>query len=242
MLESILALPPDRPPRVLCLGAHSDDIEIGAAATLARLLAARPDAEMRWTVFTASPERAAETRAAALALGEGRIRVECERFRDGSLPADLGPLKARFEALKAFEPDLVVTHHGRDAHQDHRAIAGLTASTWRSHSILEYEIPKYDGDLGNPAVFVPLSPEEAGAKPTLLLEHFASQRRRPWFDESTFMALMRLRGVQCAAPGGYAEAFHAPKQRLGFAPPGARAQTISSSGIGNTSRPPQPRT
>ena len=237
MLLSALELPGDRAPRVLCLGAHCDDIEIGCAALLRRLLDARPDARVAWTVLASTPAREAETRAAARALGGDRIEVTCEGFDDGLFPARLESIKARFEALKAFEPDLILTHHGVDAHQDHRTVSELTTNTWRSHSILEYEIPKYDGDIANPSLFVALSEDEARAKARLIVEHFASQRPRHWFDESTFMALMRLRGVQCAAPGGHAEAYHAPKQLLGLG-----RQTTSSAGIGNTSRPPHART
>ena len=216
MLVSTLELPTGRAPRVLCLGAHSDDVEIGCAALLRRLLDERPDSDVRWVVFAANGTREAETRAAARALGGERIDVTCERFADGLFPSQVPAIKARFEALKAFEPDLVLTHHGADAHQDHRTVSGLTGNTWRAHSVLEYEIPKYDGDLGNPSLFVPLTEAEARAKADLLVDCFASQRGRHWFDESTFLALMRLRGMQCAAPGGYAEAFHCPKQLLGF--------------------------
>lgn len=211
------AAPAGRPLSILCLGAHSDDIEIGCAATVRRLLARHPGSSVRWIVFSADAVRAEEARAAArLVLAEaGEARVEVLDRPDGLFPADQHAIKAVFERLKREgDPDLILTHRLADAHQDHRTLAEMTRNTFRDHAILEYEIPKYDGDTGNSSVFVPLTRAEAEAKAALLLDAFASQRGRRWFTPDTFLGLMRLRGVQCAAPEGFAEAFEAPKLRL----------------------------
>lgn len=217
----MIALTPDGPPgralTLLCLGAHADDIEIGCAATVRRLLARRPGSSVRWVVFSADAVRAEEARAAAAAVlaDAGSARVDVLDRPDGLFPADLPALKAVFETLKReVRPDLILTHRRDDAHQDHRTLADMAANTFRDHLVLAYEIPKYDGDLGNPALFVPLTAEEAHAKARLLLDAFPSQRSRRWFTADTFLGLMRLRGVQCAAPEGFAEAFDAAKIHL----------------------------
>jgi LmbE family N-acetylglucosaminyl deacetylase len=214
----VIALTPDGPPgrplTLLCLGAHADDSEIGSAATVRRLLAGRPGSSVRWVVFSADAVRAEEARAAAAAVlaDAGSARVDVLDRPDGLFPADLPAIKAVFETLKReVRPDLILTHRRDDAHQDHRTLAEMTANTFRDHLVLAYEIPKYDGDLGNPALFVPLTAEEAHAKASLLLDAFPSQRARRWFNADTFLGLMRLRGVQCAAPDGFAEAFDGPK-------------------------------
>lgn len=217
---ALLPADPGRPLRILCLGAHCDDIEIGAAATLTALLAARPGSSVRWTVFSGGPERAEEARVAArrVLAGAGRSRVDVLGFPDGRFPSVAPAVKDALEAMAGEErPDLVLTHRMADAHQDHRVLAEAARNTFRAHLVLEYEIPKYDGDLGNPNLFVPLDREAAEAKARLIWECFPSQRGRAWFTPDTFLALMRLRGVQCASPGGYAEAFDAPKLSLGFA-------------------------
>ena len=170
---------------------------------------------MRWEVFSATGERAAEAEAGAARFlaAAGEREVVLHGFRDGFFPAAFTALKERFEAIKpAFAPDLVLTHRRADHHQDHRTLAELTWNTFRGHLVLEYEIPKYDPDLGNPNLFVPLAPDVAEAKIAGLMEVFASQRRRAaWFTPGVFRGLMQLRGVQCAAPSGLAEGFHAPK-------------------------------
>jgi LmbE family N-acetylglucosaminyl deacetylase len=220
-LLSLLPADPGRPLRILCLGAHADDIEIGAAGTLAALLAARPGTRVRWAVFSAGPERAEEARAAAerVLAGAGSSRMDVLGFPDGRFPTEMPALKDAVEAMARDErPDIVLTHRLADAHQDHRALAEAARNTFRDHLLLEYEIPKYDGDLGNPSLFVPLDRSAAEAKARLVWECFPSQRRRAWFTPDTFLALMRLRGVQCASPGGYAEAFDVPKLSLGLAP------------------------
>lgn len=204
----------DRPLRLLCLGAHSDDLEIGAGGTLRRLLREHPGAEVRWVVFSAPGERAEEARksAAWFLAGAGGAEVELHAFRESYFPWQGAEIKDAFEALKRrFEPDVVLTHWGGDAHQDHRTLSELTWNSFRDHLVLEYEIPKYDGDVGRPALFVPLSRAEAEAKVQALMEHFGSQRSRRWFTPDTFFALLRLRGVECNAAEGFAEAFHCRK-------------------------------
>ena len=208
----------DAPLSLLCLGAHADDIEIGAGGTILTLLARHPGTHVHWIVFSASPERAAEARASASAfLGAAAVRtVTIHAFRDGLFPAELVDLKQCFEALKrAVDPDLILTHHRGDAHQDHRTLAEITWNTFRDHLILEYEIPKYDPDTGSPNLLVPLQSGEAETKIAALMTHFPSQRERRWFTPETFAALMRLRGVQAGAASGFAEGFYAPKLCLG---------------------------
>lgn len=201
------------PLRVLCLGAHPDDIEIGCGGTLLRLLAERR-VEVRYVVFSANPERAEEARASAAALlaEAARATVEIHAFQESYFPSVRSDIKDAFEALKRdVDPDLVFSHHRADLHQDHALLAALTWNTFRDHFILEYEIPKYEGDLGAPNVFVPLDEALARRKCDHLIGYFESQTRRSWFRASTFEALMRIRGVECNAGGGYAEAFHGRK-------------------------------
>ena len=219
MLSLSLDLPRDRAPRLLVLGAHSDDIEIGCGGAVLSLLERHPGAEVRWVVFAAGDRaRAAEARAAAKRFlrGAGAYEVTTHGFRDGFFPAEFADLKGAFEALKtaAAAPDLVLTHRRRDHHQDHRQLSELTWNTFRDAAVLEYEIPKYDGDLGNPNLFVPLTRAQAEEKVAILMSEFPTQRHRTWFTPDTFLGLMRLRGVQCNAPSGFAEGFYAPKLRL----------------------------
>lgn len=218
MLPLSFDFPRDRAPRLLLLGAHSDDIEIGCGGTVRVLLERHPGAEVRWVVFgAADPARAVEARAAAARFlaGAGASGVATHDFRDGFFPSGFAELKAAFEALKAGPaPDLVLTHRRRDHHQDHRQVAELTWNTFRDAAILEYEIPKYDPDLGNPNLFVPLARAQAEEKVAILMSEFPSQRHRAWFTPDTFMGLMRLRGMQCNAASGFAEGFYAQKLRL----------------------------
>ena len=198
---------------VLCLGAHSDDIEIGCGGTVLKLVAANPGLTVHWVVLSAEGSRAEEARTSAEWFLEGARTevVEVETFRERYFP-HLTELKEFFDGLGArVQPDLVLTHHGADAHQDHRAVADLTWNTFRDHLILEYEIPKYDGDLGRPNVFVGLDERIALEKTRAILEGFPSQKSRYWFTEDTFLALLRIRGIEARAPDGYAEAFHARK-------------------------------
>lgn len=211
-----LGLPqdPTRALRVLCLGAHCDDIEIGCGATLLRLCEERPETRFEWTIFASTEERAREARGSAQDFLEGasEARITVESFRESYFPWVGAEIKDRFEGLKASPaPDLVLTHRSEDAHQDHRLVSELTWNSFRDHLILEYEIPKYDGDLGRPNCYVPCSRAQAERKVELLLRHYRSQAKRSWFTAETFLALLRLRGIECNAPEGYAEAFHARK-------------------------------
>lgn len=213
-----LPLPEGAPLEILCLGAHSDDIEIGCGATLLRLVARR-EVHVRWVVFGAQGERADEARASAAAFLEGAAasRVEVHGFRDGFFPTLRTEIKDVFEALKAGPaPHLVLTHEEADLHQDHRLLGGLTRETFRDHLILGYEIPKYDGGLSSPNVFVPVDAATKDRKIDLIMRHFATQRPKHWFDEETLAGFMRLRGVECAAPNRYAEGFHCGKLTLGM--------------------------
>ena len=215
MLGLSLARPPDgAPPRLLAVGAHADDIEIGCGATILRLVAEHPGLSVDWLVLSGHGDRAAEAAdsAAAFLTGAGATRVMVEGFRDGFFPYDGGAVKERFEQLKAeVDPDLVLTHRLEDRHQDHRLVAELTWNTFRGHLILEYEIPKYEGDLGQPNLFVPLEAGHCQRKIELLHKCFPSQAGRSWFSDDTFWATLRLRGIECNAPGRYAEAFQARK-------------------------------
>jgi LmbE family N-acetylglucosaminyl deacetylase len=199
---------------VLCLGAHCDDIEIGAGATILKLVAAQPALRVHWVVFSSTEERAAEARASAgdFLKGAASVDVQMKTFSDGFFPAEGQAIKQHFEELKArVTPDLVLTHYREDRHQDHRVISDLTWNTFRDHLVLEYEIPKYDGDLGQPNCFVPVDDQRRVFKVDAILRRYASQRPKEWFTAETFNALMRIRGVECRSRTGYAEAFHARK-------------------------------
>lgn len=202
------------PLRIVCLGAHSDDIEIGCGGTVLRFLSERPGSEVTWVVFSATGVREPEARASAedFTAGAAKRTVLTKSFRESYFPAAWAGVKDALEEIRrGVEPDVVLTHHPRDLHQDHRVVAELTWNTFRNHLVLEYEIPKYEGDLGNPNCYVPLSRQTADRKVELLLRHFPSQAARPWFRPDTFHGLMSVRGVECHAPEGRAEAFHARK-------------------------------
>jgi LmbE family N-acetylglucosaminyl deacetylase len=201
------------PGHVLCLGAHCDDIEIGCGGTLAELGKRFPRAQFHWVVLSGDDVREAETRDAAGHVHGGVAHtVEVERFRGSYFPSCIEGLKDHFEALKSrVSPDLILTHRLEDRHQDHRTVAELTWNTFRGHTILEYEIPKYEGDLGLPNLFVPLSRAGVDAKLEMLMKCFPSQRQRAWFSEDLFRGHLRLRGVECNAPSGFAEALYARK-------------------------------
>ncbi len=199
---------------ILCLGAHCDDIEIGCGGTVLKLLEARSDVRVDWVVFTSDDERAPEASAGAAAIlaGAGESNVVLRDFRQRYLPFVGDQVKEFFDELGAsIRPDLIFTHYREDLHQDHRLLAELTYNTWRDRLILEYEIPKWDGDLGRPNVYVRLEPEQVERKVETIWEAFGSQRDKHWFTKETFLALMRLRGVECKAPSGYAEAFYCQK-------------------------------
>jgi len=205
------------PLRVLCLGAHADDIEIGCGATLLELLASGAKLEVDWCVLSASGERSLEARRSAEAFVQGarELHFEFKSFRDGHFPYEGAAIKAWFESLKARPtPDIIFTHTDQDLHQDHRETAQLTWNTFRDHLILEYEIPKWDGDLGAPNAFMPVSEASLSRKIALLEAHYASQRDKAWFDADTFRGLARLRGVECRSPTRFAEAFYARKLAL----------------------------
>lgn len=203
---------------ILCLGAHSDDIEIGCGGTLLQLKSRFPKVTFHWVVFSACGVRAKEAAKSANLFTAGcENAVILKDYRDGFLPYGGAAVKDFFEELKQqVNPDLVFTHWGGDAHQDHRLVSELTWNTFRDHLVLEYEIPKFDGDLGRPAVFVPLAGELCRQKTEYLLETFESQRSKRWFEREIFLGLMRVRGMECNSPSGYAEAFHARKLALQF--------------------------
>jgi LmbE family N-acetylglucosaminyl deacetylase len=201
-------------PVILCIGAHSDDIEIGCGGTILRLAEDYPDCRFYWAVFSAAGLRADEARHAAKLFAGQRIASgpQLYTFKDGFFPYMGAQIKEDFERLKQeVSPDLILTTSRRDSHQDHRLLGELTWNTFRDHLILEYEIPKYDGDLGNPSVFVPLTKEMCDKKVDYLMSAFQSQHSKRWFEPETFRSLMRLRGMECNAPSGYAEAFYGRK-------------------------------
>lgn len=195
---------------VLCLGAHSDDIEIGAGGTLLQWIAEGAKLNVIWCVFSGVGDREGEARGSAESFLQGAAgsTIEVMSFKDGFFPTQGEEIKEAFEALKSrFNPDLILTHRRDDAHQDHREICRHTWNTFRDHLILEYEIPKWDGDLGQPNLYVPVTTPILGRKIELLMKHFGTQRSKHWFDDETFRGLARLRGMECRAAERYAEAF-----------------------------------
>jgi LmbE family N-acetylglucosaminyl deacetylase len=202
---------------VLCLGAHADDIEIGAGGTILKLLGSLDGIEVHWVVLSADDRREAEARAAAEALLKeaGAAHVSFGGFRESYFPYIGSGIKQFFDGLGAdVRPDLIFTHARDDKHQDHRLVCELTWNTWRDRLILEYEIPKYDGDLGTPNLFVAIDDELRTRKIAALMESFESQTDKYWFTPETFSGLMRLRGVEGRSPTGYAEAFYVRKLLL----------------------------
>ncbi|HTT14029.1 MAG TPA: PIG-L deacetylase family protein [Burkholderiaceae bacterium] len=203
--------------RVLCLGAHSDDIEIGCAGTLLRWLQEYRHVEVTLAVLSAADARGSEARRSARALlgRAATLDVVLADLEDAHFPAEFRRAKAFMADLRhRVHPDIVLTHRLEDRHQDHRMVAELSWQSFRDHLIFEYEVPKYEGDLGHPNVFVPLPSGIAARKVRHLLKHFGSQRSKTWFTADTFQALMRLRGVECRAPSGLAEAFSVRKALL----------------------------
>jgi LmbE family N-acetylglucosaminyl deacetylase len=200
---------------VLCLGAHCDDIEIGCGGALIELAERFPGLRFEWVVFSGDEQREAETRAAAdrIMSAAAGCRIELLRFRESHFPYNAALLKESIESIKlrVAAPQLIFTHFLHDRHQDHRAIAELTWNTFRNHTILEYEIPKFEGDLAHPNVYFPLSPSTVERKIDVLMRCFPSQLSRTWFDEDLFRGHMRLRGVECNSPSRFAEAFHGRK-------------------------------
>ncbi|BFU93229.1 MAG: GlcNAc-PI de-N-acetylase [Nitrospira sp.] len=202
---------------ILCIGAHADDIEIGCGGTILKLLQAHPGSRVVWVVLTARGDRKKEAMksAAAFLQGAGFMKLLTKSFRESYLPHEGKEVKEYFDTLPhVIDPDLIFTHYRHDLHQDHRIVCELTWNTYRRHQILEYEIPKYDGDLGKPNVFVPLPDNISQAKVKLLMEGFATQRSKRWFTEDTFYGLLRIRGIESPATTKYAEAFYARKVAL----------------------------
>jgi LmbE family N-acetylglucosaminyl deacetylase len=201
-----------KPVNILCLGAHCDDIEIGAGATLLKLFESFQINAVKWVVFASNDIRKHEANVSAGKFLQNVITsdVIIKSYRDGFLPFMAAEIKDYFELLKKeFQPDLILTHYRDDRHQDHRLISDLTWNTWRNHLILEYEIPKYDGDLGIPNFYVTLAERYIESKNRIIIDSFESQRDKHWFDDATFKALPRLRGMESATV--YAEAFYARK-------------------------------
>jgi LmbE family N-acetylglucosaminyl deacetylase len=217
MLSLFARRPGGEPLRLLAIGAHSDDIEIGCGGTILKLIEQASLSEACWVVLTGERTRAEEARRSADALLDdipGK-RVILKDFRDGYFPYDGAAIKEFFEELKAdFSPDVILTHQRSDLHQDHRVTCELTWNTFRDHLILEYEIPKYDGDIGVPNLFVPLDESLCRKKIDHLMTHFASQVPKPWFKEDLFSGLLRLRGMECNSRTSYAEAFYCRKATL----------------------------
>jgi LmbE family N-acetylglucosaminyl deacetylase len=214
VITATLGAAVDRPLVLLCLGAHSDDIEIGCGGTLLRLLAERPGSAVHWVVFSGDDHREDEARhsAADFLVDAARVDVVVHRFRESYFPYVAAEIKDVFEALKHdVVPDIVFTHRRDDAHQDHRTLAEFTWNTFRDHLVLEYEIPKYEGDLGHPNLYVPLDESTVDRKIELLMKHFGTQRSKRWFRPETFRGLLAVRGVECNAADAAAEAFHVRK-------------------------------
>jgi LmbE family N-acetylglucosaminyl deacetylase len=201
------------PLTVLCVGAHADDIEIGCGGAILTLAARYPDICFHWLVLSAPGVRGTEAACAAELFTQGKERnTVFKEFRDGYFPYIGADIKDVFESLKEqATPDLIFTHTDADAHQDHREVSRLTRNTFRDHLILEYEIPKYDGDLGRPTFFIPLDQQACDQKVQHLMQAFGSQQKHDWFAPETFLGLMRLRGMEARAPSGYAEAFYCRK-------------------------------
>lgn len=201
-------------PNILCLGAHSDDIEIGCGGAILKLLDLCPKSRVVWVVFSGEKARSREAQASArlFLCNAKESQIETYSFRGSYFPSQISKIKDKFEQLKlVINPDLIFTHTINDYHQDHRVICELTWNTFRSHCVLEYEIPKYDGDTGAPNVFIELDRKVVSQKVKTLLNCFTSQKERSWFTAETFEGLARLRGIQCASRGGYAEAFYGRK-------------------------------
>jgi LmbE family N-acetylglucosaminyl deacetylase len=201
-----------KPLNILCLGAHCDDIEIGAGGTLLKMFENFKINAVKWVVFASNEIRKQEaTNSAERFLHNVKSKdIVIKAYRDGFLPFLAIEVKETFEAIKKeFQPDIIFTHYRDDRHQDHRLVSDLTWNTWRNHTILEYEIPKYDGDLGVPNLFVPLDENYINRRNGIIIDAFASQRDKHWFDDATFKALPRLRGMESASL--FAEAFYARK-------------------------------
>ncbi len=214
MLDLAFNLPADRPPRFMFIGAHCDDIEIGCGGTVIELLRRHPDACVHWVVMSAHGPRIDEAQKSAVALLRGvrDAQVSITRFTDAHFPSEIADIKSCLEEIRQHaRPDVVFAHSRDELHQDHRVVGEVAWNTFRDHLILEYEIPKYDGGLGSPSMFVPLAADTVRRKVNLLMRVFKTQHGKHWFTRATFQGLMRLRGIECNAPSGYAEAFYSRK-------------------------------
>lgn len=201
-------------PKILCLGAHSDDIEIGCGGTILRLIDDFPEAEFYWAVFSGDRKRAKEAKRSANAFLKGAKSkiIALQDFRESYFPFSGTEIKDFFETLKQeFSPDLIFTHYRNDAHQDHRVLSDLTWNTYRNHLILEYEIPKYDGDLRNPNLFVHLNEIYVQMKVKYICETFTSQNQKLWFSKDAFKSIMRIRGIESNSSSKFAEGFYCRK-------------------------------
>ncbi|HKZ65995.1 MAG TPA: PIG-L deacetylase family protein [Chitinophagaceae bacterium] len=202
---------------ILCMGAHCDDIEIGCGGSLLNLLETHPVDFVQWVVFASDEERKQEAITSANAFLKNAKEKEILVFdyRDAFLNYSGMEIKEKFESIKKeIDPDLIFTHYRDDRHQDHKLLSDFTWNTFRQHLILEYEIPKFDGDLGMPNFFVRLNEEQANKKTQIIMDSFKSQAGKHWFDKETFQALMRIRGMESACMTKYAEAFYARKMIL----------------------------
>lgn len=217
MLELTFNLPRRRAPTLLLFGAHSDDIEIGCGGTVMELLRRYPASRVHWVVLSpGTAKRAREARrAAGLVLRDAKpknVDVIVKDFRHAYFPSEFAAIKDFFEEVKrSVQPDVVFSHYRDDLHQDHRIVGELVWNTFRNHVILEYEIPKYDGGLGSPSVFMPVPSAVMQRKISVLMKVFSTQGNKQWFTPETFEGLMRMRGIECNAPSGYAEAFYSRK-------------------------------
>ena len=208
-----------KPLRLLCLGAHSDDIEIGCGATILDLLNKNPNAEVWWIVFSANEKRRHEAiRSAKYFLrNASEKRIIIKDFRESYFPYNGDKIKNYFEELKDnYDPNIIFSHYRNDLHQDHNLICQLTYNTFRDHLILEYEIIKYDGDFGNPNIFVPLNVKTIDSKIGAIIKYFKSQKSRQWFSEDIFYSISKLRGIEINAESGYAESFYCRKMSFAY--------------------------
>ena len=202
---------------ILCLGAHADDIEIGCGGTILKLLQQHEGVQVYWVVLSASAQRAEEARRSSrqFLAGAGTSKVILKEFRDGYFPYTGDAIKDFFFELQSdVQPNIVFTHRREDLHQDHRMVSDLTWNTFRDHLILEYEIPKYEGDLGQPNVFVPIDEPTCAHKINSIVESFPGERGKTWFSEDTFWSLLRIRGVECKSPSKFAEGLYCRKMIL----------------------------
>ena len=196
----------------MCVGAHSDDIEIGCGGSIIRLISQNPDVEVRWFVFSAAGNRGREARKSAgeFLTGAGSFRVQLYRFRESYFPGQWTAIKDAVENIKThYDPDVIFTHFREDRHQDHRMLSDLTWNTFRNHLILEYEVLKYDGDIAQPNFYVPLAKKTCEIKVETILRNFKTQTPKNWFSGDAFLGILRIRGIECASH--YAEAFHCRK-------------------------------